>query len=122
MDDLANWLPARLSWLLLSAAAWLLRADYRQALCIGWRDRYQHASPNCAWSEATVAGALGVRLGGRIITLACGLKNPGSVMNGARWRWMISAHYPFDADGVVISTVTVCPDSSAAGRHLTRIT
>ncbi|WP_145561020.1 adenosylcobinamide-phosphate synthase CbiB [Yersinia mollaretii] len=64
MDDLANWLPARLSWLLLSAAAGLIRADYRQALRIGWRDRYQHASPNCAWSEATVAGALGVRLGG----------------------------------------------------------
>ncbi|MFW5392104.1 adenosylcobinamide-phosphate synthase CbiB [Yersinia sp. 2544 StPb PI] len=64
MDDVANWIPARLSWLLLSVAAWLLRADYRQALRIGWRDRYQHASPNCAWSEATVAGALGVRLGG----------------------------------------------------------
>ena len=64
MDDLANWLPARLSWLLLSAAAWLLRADYRQALHIGWRDRYQHASPNCAWSKATVAGVLGVQQGG----------------------------------------------------------
>lgn len=64
MDDLANGIPARLSWLLLSAAAWLIRADYRQALRIGWRDRYQHSSPNCAWSEATVAGALGIRLGG----------------------------------------------------------
>lgn len=64
MDDAANLIPARLSWLLLSAAAWLLKADYRQALRIGWRDRYQHASPNCGWPEATVAGALGVRLGG----------------------------------------------------------
>ncbi|CAI1684909.1 adenosylcobinamide-phosphate synthase CbiB [Serratia fonticola] len=64
MDDFANWLPARLSWLLLSCAARLHGLDYRQALRIGWRDRYQHTSPNCAWSEATVAGALGVRLGG----------------------------------------------------------
>ncbi|MFC3395128.1 adenosylcobinamide-phosphate synthase CbiB [Brenneria rubrifaciens] len=64
MDDVANLIPARLSWLLLSAAAWLRQADYRQALRIGWRDRHQHASPNCAWPEATVAGALGVRLGG----------------------------------------------------------
>ncbi|RLM20301.1 adenosylcobinamide-phosphate synthase [Brenneria alni] len=64
MDDIANLIPARLSWLLLSAAAWLLRADYRQAWRIGWRDRYQHSSPNCAWPEATMAGALGVRLGG----------------------------------------------------------
>lgn len=64
MDDFANWLPARLSWLLLTGAAWLLGLDYRQALRIGWRDRYQHTSPNCAWPEATVAGALGVQLGG----------------------------------------------------------
>ncbi|MDR0805904.1 MAG: adenosylcobinamide-phosphate synthase CbiB [Enterobacteriaceae bacterium] len=63
-DDVANWIPARLGWLLLSAAAWCLKLDYRQALRIGWRDRYQHKSPNSGWSEATVAGALGVRLGG----------------------------------------------------------
>lgn len=64
MDDFANWIPARLSWLLLSGAAWLTGLDYRQALRIGWRDRYQHSSPNSAWSEATVAGALGIQLGG----------------------------------------------------------
>lgn len=64
LDDVANFIPARLSLLLLSVAAWLLRMDFRRALRIGWRDRYQHSSPNCAWSEATVAGALGVRLGG----------------------------------------------------------
>lgn len=64
LDDLANYIPARLSWLLLSASAWCLRADFSRALCIGWRDRNQHSSPNCAWPEATVAGALGVRLGG----------------------------------------------------------
>ncbi|MEW7314405.1 adenosylcobinamide-phosphate synthase CbiB [Buttiauxella gaviniae] len=64
LDDLANYIPARLSWLLLSASAWCLRADFSRALRIGWRDRYQHSSPNCAWPEATVAGALGIRLGG----------------------------------------------------------
>ncbi len=64
IDDLANLIPARLSWLLLTGAAALLRLNAVQALRIGWRDRYQHKSPNCAWPEATVAGALGVRLGG----------------------------------------------------------
>lgn len=64
MDDLWNLIPARLSWLLLTGAARLLNLDYRNALQIGWRDRYQHKSPNCAWSEATVAGALGIQLGG----------------------------------------------------------
>ncbi|WP_407731272.1 adenosylcobinamide-phosphate synthase CbiB [Pseudocitrobacter faecalis] len=64
LDDVANFIPARLSWLLLSAAALLCRANAAAALRIGWRDRHNHSSPNCAWSEATVAGALGIRLGG----------------------------------------------------------
>ena len=64
LDDAANFIPARLSWLLISAAAWLCRLDAARALRIGWRDRYNHSSPNCAWSEAAVAGALGIRLGG----------------------------------------------------------
>ncbi|OTA14917.1 adenosylcobinamide-phosphate synthase [Xenorhabdus vietnamensis] len=64
MDDMANWLPARLGWLLLAMAAKWQGLDFRQALRIGWRDRYQHSSPNSGWSEATVAGALGIRLGG----------------------------------------------------------
>lgn len=64
LDDAANFIPARLSWLLLSFSAWFLGANPRKALLVGWRDRYQHSSPNCAWPEATVAGALGIRLGG----------------------------------------------------------
>lgn len=64
LDDLFNYLPARLSWLLFTVAAWFLKLNAKAALVIGWRDRYQHKSPNCAWSEATVAGALGIRLGG----------------------------------------------------------
>ncbi|MBB3323078.1 adenosylcobinamide-phosphate synthase CbiB [Atlantibacter sp. RC6] len=64
MDDIANFIPARISWLLLALAAKLCGNDYRSALHIGWRDRRNHSSPNCAWPEATVAGALGIRLGG----------------------------------------------------------
>jgi len=64
LDDVANFIPARLSWLLLGVAAFLCRKDGSRALQIGWRDRYNHSSPNCAWSEASVAGALGIRLGG----------------------------------------------------------
>ncbi|TKI08040.1 adenosylcobinamide-phosphate synthase CbiB [Martelella alba] len=64
MDDLANWLPARLGWVALALAAGMLGLDWRSAWRIGWRDRHCHKSPNCAWSEAAVAGALGIRLGG----------------------------------------------------------
>jgi adenosylcobinamide-phosphate synthase len=63
-DDLANLLPARLTWLLLALAAFLMRRDGWQALRIGWRDGRKHPSPNSAWGEATMAGALGVQLGG----------------------------------------------------------
>jgi adenosylcobinamide-phosphate synthase len=51
IDDLANLIPARLSWLLLTGAAALMRLNVRNAFRIGWRDRYQHKSPNCDWPE-----------------------------------------------------------------------
>ncbi|VDY64049.1 cobalamin biosynthesis protein [Shimwellia blattae] len=72
MDDVANLIPARLSWLLLSIAAGLSGLNARRALATGWRDRYQHSSPNCGWPEATVAGALGSGLAGQIATLVSG--------------------------------------------------
>lgn len=64
LDDVANFIPARLSWLLIGLAAFICRDNGARALRIGWRDRKNHSSPNCAWSEATVAGALGIHLGG----------------------------------------------------------
>jgi len=64
MDDVANFIPARISWLLFSLSAFLMGCNGKSAFTVGWRDRYQHKSPNSAWSEATVAGALGVQLGG----------------------------------------------------------
>ena len=64
VDDLANFVPARLGGLLLVAAAWFLGRDSRGAWRILKRDRLQHASPNGGHPEAAVAGALGIRLGG----------------------------------------------------------
>jgi len=64
-DDLVNWIPARLSALLIAAAATLVRAaDPGQALAIALRDARKHASPNAGWPEAAFAGALGFTLGG----------------------------------------------------------
>jgi adenosylcobinamide-phosphate synthase len=65
LDDLANLVPARLTWLLITLAAGLLGNRGIAALRIGWRDGRKHPSPNAAWGEAAMAGALGVRLGGR---------------------------------------------------------
>ncbi len=64
IDDAANFIPARLSALLLVAASALCGGDARQTARILSRDRYKHASPNAGHCEAAMAGALGVRLCG----------------------------------------------------------
>lgn len=64
MDDLVNLIPARFTWFFMLASARILQLDFRNAIKIGWRDRYQHASPNSAFPESVVAGALGIQLGG----------------------------------------------------------
>ncbi len=63
-DDLANYLPARLTGLLLFASAVLLRKDWKNAWMTMVRDARKHASPNSGYPESAVAGALNVRLGG----------------------------------------------------------
>ncbi|WP_303790367.1 adenosylcobinamide-phosphate synthase CbiB [Anaerotruncus colihominis] len=64
LDDLLNWFPARVSALLMIAAAAPLGLDARCAARIWRRDRRKHASPNSAQTEAACAGALGVCLAG----------------------------------------------------------
>jgi adenosylcobinamide-phosphate synthase len=64
LDDLLNWLPARLSRGLFTLGAWLTGLDWRQTWKICRRDGRRHASPNAGWPEAAVSGALGLRLGG----------------------------------------------------------
>ena len=64
MDDIANFLPARITAFLMIIASFLLGYDYKNAIKIFVRDRYKHASPNSAQTEAVCAGALGIRLAG----------------------------------------------------------
>jgi adenosylcobinamide-phosphate synthase len=63
-DDLANYLPARLTAPLVCLAALLCGQRPAQALRILLRDGRKHASPNAGLTEAAMAGALGVQLGG----------------------------------------------------------
>ena len=64
LDDVWNYLPARLTGCLLSVGAALCGLDGKSAFRIMRRDHRNHKSPNCAWSEAAAAGALHVQLGG----------------------------------------------------------
>ena len=63
-DDAANYLPARLSALLMLAAGGLLGMDVGRGWRIFRRDRYRHASPNSAQTESVCAGLLGLELAG----------------------------------------------------------
>lgn len=64
LDDVANYLPARISGWLMVAASFICGMDGRQAARIYRRDRRNHASPNSAQTEAAMAGALDVQLAG----------------------------------------------------------
>lgn len=66
LDDVLNFIPARISACLMIAAAFLLGGEFsgKNALRIYRRDRKNHASPNAAQTESVCAGALGIRLAG----------------------------------------------------------
>ena len=64
LDDVFNFIPARLSAFLMLAAGALLRLDVKNGWRIFRRDRYRHASPNSAQTESVCAGLLGLRLAG----------------------------------------------------------
>jgi adenosylcobinamide-phosphate synthase len=65
LDDLANWVPARVIALAAAASAQLVGGSPSQVLRVIRRDAGQHPSPNAGVVEAAFAGALGIRLGGR---------------------------------------------------------
>jgi adenosylcobinamide-phosphate synthase len=66
LDDLANWVPARITAGLTAALAPVVEGSPRRALEVCWRDGGKHPSPNAGPVEAAFAGALGRTLGGRL--------------------------------------------------------
>ncbi len=73
LDDMANYLPARITGILIVTAVFLLTSlkksrDFacsaRRALAVMLRDGAKHTSPNSGIPEAAMAGALGIRMGG----------------------------------------------------------
>ena len=58
-DDVANWVPARLSGIMICLVG-------GHGWSVLFRDHARHASPNAGWPEAAMAGALGIRLAGPV--------------------------------------------------------
>ena len=64
LDDVFNYIPARISALAMLLAGWILKLNLQNGWKIFKRDRYNHASPNSAQTESVCAGLLGLRLAG----------------------------------------------------------
>ena len=64
LDDIVNYIPSRISALLLCCCSFLLGYDGKNSFKIWKRDKRKHASPNSAQTESACAGALGIQLAG----------------------------------------------------------
>ena len=64
LDDVANYIPARLSAILIVFSSYIYRKDYKKSFKIVIRDAKKHVSPNAGYPEAAIAGALNIQLGG----------------------------------------------------------
>lgn len=64
LDDFANYIPARISMILIAVAAQIRGISGARIVAIARRDAPRHASPNAGWPEAAAAAALGIALGG----------------------------------------------------------
>ncbi len=75
-DDVANWVPARISgWLMVGASA-CMGKNWRASARMMMRDAGKMKSPNAGYPEAAAAGALGVQLGGTNIYFGHSVEKP----------------------------------------------
>lgn len=64
VDDVANFIPARISGLLIAVSSFIAGKDSKSSFLTMLCDGRKHPSPNSGWPEAAMAGALGIRMGG----------------------------------------------------------
>lgn len=101
LDDILNFIPARLTALFIVVAAFPMRLDGGRALRVMRRDHGNHLSPNAGYPEAALAGALGIRLGGPSVYFGREISKPhiGEEISGihmnmlkeGRWLGLITA-------------------------------
>lgn len=83
IDDLTNYIPARITAIIFSIAALVIRnGNATDGLKVALRDSSLHASPNAGWPEASMAGILGIKLGGPSIYKNGNTKNTAWLGNG----------------------------------------
>ena len=98
LDDILNYIPARLTGFLFVAAAFVLKLNGTGALQVMLRDAGKHASPNAGWPEAAVAGALNLQLGGPAVYFGQRVEKPsfgdaGQRVTGKHYQQLIKLLY-----------------------------
>ena len=104
-DDLANFIPARLTGLLMVAGAPLFGLSARNSWRIMRRDGRNHSSPNSGIPEAAVAGALGVRLGGTNLYAGKPVAKPtigDAVQKISRASWLGAVRLMYGAEALMV--------------------
>jgi adenosylcobinamide-phosphate synthase len=105
VDDAFNYIPARVTGVLVVIAAGLLGRDAVGAARAIWRDAAKHPSPNSGISEAGVAGALGIQLGG--LNYYGGIASQRAAM-GTPLQQLRAAHIGQAAQLVYVVTLLFC--------------
>ena len=113
-DDVFNFIPARITAFLIVFSAWLLRLDAPGAAKAIRRDAVKHPSPNSGLSEAGVAGALHVQLGG--LNYYGGIASHRATM-GDPIEPLTAAHIPKTASMVYMVTLLFAVAVTALGTY-----
>ena len=121
MDDLVNFIPARLTALLMVIAAPLAGLSLRNAAAITLRDRLKHPSPNSAHPESAASGALGIRLGGPSTyggreSIKQYIGEPLHPIDGRAYRSMIRLMF---ATTLLMAAISLAAAASLRGFHVT---
>jgi adenosylcobinamide-phosphate synthase len=120
MDDLLNFVPARLTALLMILAAPLAGLSAREALRITVRDRLNHPSPNSGHPEAAAAGALRVQLGGKAFyggreAWKQTIGDPSSPLDAQTYRGMLKLMY---ISTIIMAILSICGAVALKGFHV----
>lgn len=111
LDDVVNYIPARITCILFLIASFLCGKDWKYAIRIALRDAHKHPSPNGGYAEAPVAGALHIRLGGHNVyhdkvTFRAYMGDPIESIFGRHIYETIYLMYTVSILGVVLTIVS----------------
>ncbi len=110
LDDVANYLPARITAIIMVIVSFVLRYDFRSAMATIIRDGRKHPSPNAGIVEAAVAGALNIRFGGPASYKGVIKEKPyiGTGVKGTSRATLISSIRIMEASALLMALGVIC--------------